>query len=298
MSWFDGLEGKETRVMIFPCLPSSSRENSAALCGENAGGESGNADGCIMSLRHPKSGAPTCYVHRNGLVHELHWFKQGFGSWFLGDYVSEDGSLFIATGYDPIFLFLPIFEEARMKKSHDEGMFRELNEILFVEGYPAYHHLLSTAENCMGLVCEVKEIGSSRYFRLNDSKVLAWLCCKVNNVKATLLTLDKNFAVREDSETSFDAVSLLGEYINDTWLKALCSHIGIDMDDVARKTPKRETLPLSTEEQNPHSSHQNGNLKRSNSKSTKKSAPIVESKNIRSMFMRAAKNVDRNLTKG
>ncbi|XP_078441543.1 ribonuclease H2 subunit B isoform X3 [Wolffia australiana] len=267
MSWFDGLEGKETRVMIFPCLPSSSRENSAALCGENAGGESGNADGCIMSLRHPKS----------------------------------DGSLFIATGYDPIFLFLPIFEEARMKKSHDEGMFRELNEILFVEGYPAYHHLLSTAENCMGLVCEVKEIGSSRYFRLNDSKVLAWLCCKVNNVKATLLTLDKNFAVREDSETSFDAVSLLGEYINDTWLKALCSHIGIDMDDVARKTPKRETLPLSTEEQNPHSSHQNGkqgNLKRSNSKSTKKSAPIVESKNIRSMFMRAAKNVDRNLTKG
>ena len=35
-------------------------------------------------------------------------------------------------------------------------MFREINEILFVDGYPGYQHLLSFAEGSMGLVCEVK----------------------------------------------------------------------------------------------------------------------------------------------
>lgn len=108
------------------------------------------------------------YLHRDGVLQELHWFKQSYGSWFLGDYVCEgimigwgfgadhqtkllpfslhpshnrldtlnlywkkkknckfwysacwsavaDGSLYTATPVDPVFIFLPIFEEARMK---------------------------------------------------------------------------------------------------------------------------------------------------------------------------------------
>lgn len=29
------------------------------------------------------------YLHRDGVLQELHWFKQSYGSWFLGDYVCE-----------------------------------------------------------------------------------------------------------------------------------------------------------------------------------------------------------------
>ncbi|KAJ4826140.1 hypothetical protein Tsubulata_030546 [Turnera subulata] len=153
--------GEETRILVAP--------DSGAIP---------NSVGRLLSLRHPKSASTTCYLLNDGLLRELHWFKQPYSSWFLGDYVCEDGRLYTATPVDPVFVLLPIFEEARMKKGNDPGKFRQLDEILFVNGHPEYCHLISIAENCMQLVCDTKEIGSSKFFRLDDSKVLAWLHCK------------------------------------------------------------------------------------------------------------------------
>ncbi|KAK4558818.1 hypothetical protein RGQ29_008181 [Quercus rubra] len=98
MAWWEGVD--ETRLLIAP-VPE----------------ETGNGIGQMLSLRRPKSGNTACYLLVNGLLQELHWFKQSYGSWFVGDYVCEDGSLYTATPVDPVFIFLPIFEEARMKCS-------------------------------------------------------------------------------------------------------------------------------------------------------------------------------------
>ncbi|KAH9290711.1 hypothetical protein KI387_034828, partial [Taxus chinensis] len=46
-------------------------------------------EGQILHLRHPKSGNPTCYILMDGCIQELHWFKQHYGSWFLGEHVCE-----------------------------------------------------------------------------------------------------------------------------------------------------------------------------------------------------------------
>nr|XP_048331705.1 ribonuclease H2 subunit B isoform X2 [Ziziphus jujuba var. spinosa] len=159
MGWWEGSD--ETRVMVAP----------DSGCTENGVGR-------YLSLRHPKSGNKTCYLLVNEGLQELHWFKQSYSSWFLGDYVAEDGRLYIATPVDPVFVLLPIFEEARMKKRDDPGKFRQIDEIIFIDGYPGYQHLLSIAEKSMQVVCEVKEVGSLKFFRLDDSKVLSWLCCK------------------------------------------------------------------------------------------------------------------------
>ncbi|KAJ4844080.1 hypothetical protein Tsubulata_027510, partial [Turnera subulata] len=200
MSWWRG--GEETRILIAP--------DSGAIP---------NSVGRLLSLRHPKSGSTTCYLLNDGLLQELHWFKQPYSSWFLGDYVCADGRLYTATPVDPVFVLLPIFEEARMKKGNDPGKFRQLDEILFVNGHPGYCHLISIAENCMQLVCDTKEIGSSKFFRLDDSKVLAWLHCKVCRLKEALPSLDKNYAAQNEKNTLADAVTLLGEYLNDEpWL--------------------------------------------------------------------------------
>lgn len=43
-----------------------------------------------------------------------------------------------------------------MQKGDDPGKFRQLDEIIFVDGYPGYHRLMSIAENCMQVVCEIK----------------------------------------------------------------------------------------------------------------------------------------------
>jgi hypothetical protein len=43
-----------------------------------------------------------------------------------------------------------------MQKGDDLGKFRQLDEILFIDGYPGYQQLTSLVENCMQVVCEVK----------------------------------------------------------------------------------------------------------------------------------------------
>ncbi|GKV41629.1 hypothetical protein SLEP1_g49135 [Rubroshorea leprosula] len=113
-----------------------------AACGARYPGATRDGSGCLLSLRY--------------LNQELHWFKKSYGSWFLGDYVCEDGRLYTATPVDPVFILLPIFEEAIMKKGDDPGKFKALDEILFVSDYTGYQHLMSLAEKCMHVVCEIK----------------------------------------------------------------------------------------------------------------------------------------------
>ncbi|KAL2896753.1 Ribonuclease H2 subunit B [Bienertia sinuspersici] len=197
MNWWESVNG-EIRLLIAP---------------DN--GTSGLGSGSLLSLRHPKTGNATDYLFINEGLHELQWFKKSHASWFLGDYVCEDGSLYLSTPVDPIFIMLPIFADARMKKGNDPGKFRQLDEIIYIDGYPGYQHLLPVLEKSMGVVCEVKEIGSTKFFRLDDSKVLAWLCVKVDRLKQTLLTLDKNYAAQDDKHTLAEAVSILREYMKD-----------------------------------------------------------------------------------
>ncbi|XP_071927941.1 uncharacterized protein [Coffea arabica] len=159
MAWWG--DADETRVLIAPDHDTN-----------------GNVSGNVLSLRHPKTGNKACYLYFDEELLELHWFKQSYGSWFLGDYVCEDGRLYTATPVDPVFILLPIFDEARMKKKDDPGKFRQLDEILYVQGYEGYQQLASIAEKSMQIVCDFKEVGSTKFFRLNDSMVLRWLSYK------------------------------------------------------------------------------------------------------------------------
>ncbi|KAK9142124.1 hypothetical protein Syun_011524 [Stephania yunnanensis] len=281
MAWWEGFE--ETRILI---APSVSRFTTAT---ENKGH--------FLSLRHPKQGNSSCYFLINGSLQELHWLKQSYGSWFVGDYVCEDGRLYTATPVDPVFILLPIFEEARMKKDGDQGKFRQLDEIMFIDGYPGYQHLLSIAEESMQVVCEMKEIGSLKFFRLDDSKMLAWLCRKVEQLKPTLLALDKNYAAQDEQAILADAVSLVGEYLKEPLLKCLCNHLQLDFQELTRKASVQlqETVSGNPEEGTPGSStpsQANGSSQSKKSgkgKQVKKMKTETNSHNIRDMFSRASR---------
>ncbi|CAD5185604.1 unnamed protein product [Musa acuminata subsp. malaccensis] len=285
MAWCEGVEAP--RLLIAPLPPITNK-------GEDIIGNA-NAEGCLLSLRHPQSGKPACYLLREGYLQELHWFKQSYGSWFLGDYACEDGSLYISTPIDPIFVLLPIFEEARMKKASDQGVFRQLDEILYVDGYPGYQHLFSVAKDTMNMVCEVKEIGSSKFFRLDNSRVLAWLCCKVQHLKATLLELDKNYTAQEEGETLKDVISILGEYVKDEpWLMLLCSHLKLDIEETHKETTKTMTGQIFLEN-NSESCHtfqskvENGRSMTSNRRQSKRPKTETNSQNIKDMFRRVTR---------
>ncbi|XP_030550038.2 ribonuclease H2 subunit B [Rhodamnia argentea] len=251
--------------------------------------------GHFLSLRHPKSGKATCYLVVDEKLLELQWFKLPYGSWFLGDYVHKDGCLYTATPVDPVFIMLPLFEEAKMKKADDPGKFRQLDEILFINGYPGYQHLLAIAEKSMQVVCEVKEIGSTRFFRLDDTKVLAWLSNKVHRVKQTLSTLDKNYAARSEKEMLADAVSIMGEYLLDEpWLKNLCDSLKLNLGDVGEAAHKQNLQDGA--ETNDFGSPvalqgKSGTEKRASKvgRQVKKAKVETDSQNIKEMFTRASR---------
>ncbi|OVA08302.1 Ribonuclease H2 [Macleaya cordata] len=281
MARWDGIE--ETRLLIAPAPAPTTA--------------TGNGEGLMLSLRHPKSGNQTCYFLNNGSIQELHWFKQSYGSWFLGDYVCEDGGLYIATPIDPVFLLLPIFEEARMKNEGDQGKFRQLDEILFVNTYPGFQHLLSIAEDSMQIVCEMKEVGSSKFFRLNDSKVLAWLCHKVHQLKMTLPTLDKNYGAQNEKDMLTEVVSILGEYLKEEpWLNLLCSHLKLDRQQEASRQAahSHEFLPGPLESTSFDQAKSGSNKKASSNKgketNKKKMKTETNSQDIKDMFRRATRS--------
>ncbi|CAO2816574.1 unnamed protein product [Amaranthus hypochondriacus] len=276
MSWWESADG-EIRVLIAPDK-----------------GTTQIGTGQLLSLRHPKSGNATNYLFLNEALHELQWFKESHGSWFLGEYVCEDGSLYISTPIDLVFVMLPIFEDARMKKGDDAGKFRQLDEILFIDGYPGYQHLLPILEKSMDIICEVKEIGSTKFFRLNDSKVLAWLCAKVDRLKKTLLALNKNYAAQDDKHTLVEAVSILGEYLKDEpWMELLCSHLRLNLQDLTRKVDHCSSVP-----DNMHQSsvQENGRIESTNkqtAKTTRQAKKVKiekDSHNIKDMFSRATRS--------
>ncbi|CAI5481756.1 unnamed protein product [Closterium sp. Yama58-4] len=167
---------------------------------------------CFTACMHPMGGAWWLHVTCSPLcLHE---------------------TLFMATPIDAAFLLLPILDKSRMKGSSSEGMFRSLDEICTVDGFPSYgwlqsqgvwdpvlplitdirgalppahlypsrptspisSTLTSTPASCVLIptvllcvsvlpvvvLCGVAEVGSTRFYRLNDRRVLAWLTCKVS----------------------------------------------------------------------------------------------------------------------
>ncbi|CAH9119850.1 unnamed protein product [Cuscuta europaea] len=273
MDWWEGVD--EARILIAPD-PSKDRDDT----------------GKLLSLRHPKSGDATCYLFVDRTLQEVHWFKQSLGSWFLGDYVCEDGSLYTATPIDPVFVLLPLFEEARMKKANkdDPGMFRQLDEIIYVSDYPGYQYLSSIAEKSMQVVCDFKEMGSMKFFRLNDEKVLKWMCYKVEELRKTLVTLDKNFAARDKKDTLIDTVSIVGEYLKEEpWLKLLCCNLRIDLNKET-KVLDAESIPSSIG--NHFDQGRNGNDGKpmeTRRQANKKAKLETNSHNIKDMFSRATR---------
>ncbi|KAH9290712.1 hypothetical protein KI387_034829, partial [Taxus chinensis] len=82
-----------------------------------------------------------------------------------------------------------------------------------------------------------EEVGSLKFYRLDDQKLLAWLCCKVKNMSKVLPTLNKLYSGRTEEQTMLDAVGLLAEYLKeDPWLCFLCNRLGLDVE--ATKKPQ------------------------------------------------------------
>ncbi|XP_024386037.1 uncharacterized protein [Physcomitrium patens] len=205
----------------------------------------------FLHLRNPVTGSKACYlVATDGKLQELHWSKQTHTSWFIDNFACADGSLYLATPIDPLFIILPILEQLRMKKGDDLGKFRSLDDILSVDGYPGYRYLLPYLQRSIGVICETRDVGQVKYYRLDDSKTVAWLICKVNRLSGALRASSRNFQGMVSNDLYTYVTKMLEEYVKmDPWVPAICKYLGVDMD--TSKTAHVPFVPTMSAPQKP-----------------------------------------------
>eukprot|EP00123_Amoebidium_parasiticum_P020033 comp40448_c0_seq1/m.47420 comp40448_c0_seq1/g.47420 ORF comp40448_c0_seq1/g.47420 comp40448_c0_seq1/m.47420 type:complete len:304 (-) comp40448_c0_seq1:102-1013(-) len=217
---------------------------------------SGNAS--IFSLPHPKTGVLCRFMlSQNG--EELLEFKKHHpnepSSWFVGESVQKDGSIFMATTADPLFVVLPLLSKPANKK-----VFMTVDNLLASSDCHAFNRLSS----CKGLenlksICDVKEAGTIVAYRLNEEKMMEWLLRKVECVSDALsqssihvgegaqsVLLVRSSKPEGSGPTAGHrayAVGLLGEYLSDHYADLLAEAAGVVKEMPESTEPIKENIP-------------------------------------------------------
>ena len=139
---------------------------------------------------------------------------------------SADGSLYVATPVDVLFLILPALESTRASG----GNFCELEHCLerlclTPEALESVTALITPEQ--MQCICDTKQVGDQYYYRLNDERVLAWLSLKAEQTKGALVEQAAGFAGMDALGLTAYAAGILGEYLSQEWSTNLSKYLGL-----------------------------------------------------------------------
>ena len=73
---------------------------------------------CVVCLY---VGVPTRYLVVDGDLLEIQRIHHAPSSWFIGEDIIQDGSMYLCTRVDPVYLLLPILLKARQTHSTEVG---------------------------------------------------------------------------------------------------------------------------------------------------------------------------------
>ncbi|KXN72444.1 hypothetical protein CONCODRAFT_16190 [Conidiobolus coronatus NRRL 28638] len=152
---------------------------------------------------------------------EVQKFEQTLNSWLIKNFIVKDGSLYVITPIDCIFLFLNKLDTVRFNNSKDStneaGKFIDINDISS-QCLPEEFRKNSNISDKLKIVCNEKTIPGleSSFLRLNDAKVLKWLSLKVKK-----LTANNDF-------TDVESIEIISEYLNEAWTDKLYKHLNVE----------------------------------------------------------------------
>ncbi|GAU99123.1 hypothetical protein RvY_10167 [Ramazzottius varieornatus] len=142
----------------------------------------------ISSFWHPNTG-DLCLWAFNTATGDAFQFStcssEKCRSWFVGNYVMEDGTLTYLVPVDPLFLVIPFLLTAKKKR-----MFQPVSQILVESdnstGSTSGSSCLSTLAKRadlflrdLDLICTVKDILGKKVVKLSKTKLAAWVKVKV-----------------------------------------------------------------------------------------------------------------------
>ncbi|KAI9560951.1 hypothetical protein GHT06_011907 [Daphnia sinensis] len=207
-----------------------------------------NSDIVIANLRNPKTGSGTLYAfsHNYTKIYEINQFDEPKRSWFVDDTVQSDGSLFLTTSIDPLFLILPYLCKVKFTSPIDQ--------LLVDDEYADTKHL-STCSKMQDLekIADCKQSGSFQAWKYNEQKTLNWLEKKVSRISqhlkdssfnVTHSTVSANYVkaaaaiVPESSFTRY-AFGLVTEYLSDELTAVLEKHLNLPV--VSKSVKDEET---------------------------------------------------------
>ena len=139
----------------------------------------------IIGLRHPRTGRVVPFLSQGDgddvQIFEIQIMRAAedkHSSWFLGDQVQEDGSLYMCSKIDPLFLVLPYLTKASQK-------FCPRDQIVDDAESPLMKMVTDAIElEYLSTICDVKDKFGPELIlvKLNPAKLLAWLQAKVRKV--------------------------------------------------------------------------------------------------------------------
>ncbi|KAF9378274.1 Ribonuclease H2 subunit B [Podila verticillata] len=189
-----------------------------------------------MLLPNPTSGFPSRYVIQNGKLYEMQVAAaEGIRSWFVGETIQSDGSLYMITPLDPIFMFIPILEIVRQQTSGSAGRFMVVDDIFENDQYTSLRHLtqLHSVEKLLAQICEVRD-GSLKTFRMDDERVMAWLKKKTitqSSLKLVCAYLSEDWATRLSATYSFPQLDALESRTQVSSVLDFGKRSGMDFDE-------------------------------------------------------------------
>lgn len=141
----------------------------------------------------------------------------------------------MCTPMDLLFLLLPFLDAARQKGGND-GVFCELSQILD-QSLPEVV-LEMAIQNCEQLRCvsDIRCFEGKNFYRLNDSKVLFWLECKVDLIREKLLEAhDSPFAKMSEMHQLSYCIGILSEYLEQHWSMKLAQHLHVELQEAPKE---------------------------------------------------------------
>ena len=124
--------------------------------------------------------------------------------------MTTDGSLFLMTRIDVIFVLLPALEKAQV-----DG-YQSAEQITELVGCGCEMNAISELLQC---VCDVKRAGDREFFRLSDAKTIAWLDCKLRKLMCFMEQhAEESVRALDEPALRLYCINILGEWIGDAWI--------------------------------------------------------------------------------
>ncbi|XP_039253554.1 ribonuclease H2 subunit B-like [Styela clava] len=185
----------------------------------------------VLTLKHPCTGEPSKFLFNDKLkqLYEINSHRDKYGSWFVDAKVQQDGSLFVATIIDPLYIVLPY-----LNNSGQAEKYVILDQILKDEKYSDCNKFVKIlSKSQMENVAEVSGTGDFVGFKYSQEKTLEWLSKKVKNTVNAVTSSGIFIADNCDDKENEDEIQLeyafrfVESYLNEDIASLLQKHLNI-----------------------------------------------------------------------